>query len=94
MDFFDVFAECSGRFKYTLLFQAMCTRKWCGNKQSQHKATPRVREKDTTDLRTLIPQVTRARNRQQHDALMGGADPMMHTLRTTRALRLTRRWLI
>ena len=34
-----------------------------------------MQEKDTEQWHTLVPQVTRAHNRLQHEALMGGADP-------------------
>ena len=35
----------------------------------------RMQEKDTENWHTLVPQVARAHNRLQHEALMGGADP-------------------
>ena len=35
----------------------------------------RMQEKDTELWHTLLPQVTRAHSKLQHEALMGGADP-------------------
>ena len=35
----------------------------------------RMQEKGTDKWHTILPQVARAHNRLQHEALMGGADP-------------------